>query len=193
MSIEPMPKISKKQQQIVATAEELFFRHGMKRVTVEEICQKANVSKMTFYKYFPNKIELVKHLTHLMLERGEKKLNEVEAMPLPFTEKLRLMQEYKLELTAKMCPEFIEEFMYMGFSGSLRKEWIQRVMRFLTDAQQRGDIRSEIRPEFILVVIDKLNELVDDERLKNLYPNYVEFTREIWDFFYYGIVNRGRD
>ena len=55
-------KKSKKLCQISQTAETLFKLYGIKRVTVEEICKKANVSKMTFYKYFRNKIELVKHI-----------------------------------------------------------------------------------------------------------------------------------
>ena len=38
-------KLSKKQQQLVITAENLFKKHGIKRVTIEEICQKAGVSK----------------------------------------------------------------------------------------------------------------------------------------------------
>ena len=55
-----MPKHNKKYKQIIATSKELFWKFGIKRVTVEEICSQAHVSKMTFYKFFPNKIELAK-------------------------------------------------------------------------------------------------------------------------------------
>jgi len=145
---------------------------------------------MTFYKYFANKMELVKYIWDAWLEDAYKNLDNVEAMDIPFTEKLQIMLKYKLAMTAKMSPEIIEEFLRMPFYESARKEWIQRVMQFLTHAQKRGDIRPEIRPEFILAVIDKLQELVDDERLKGLYPDYVEFTKEFWNFFYYGIISR---
>ena len=73
-----MSKISKKQQQIIETAEELFFRHGIKRVTVEEICQKASVSKMTFYKYFANKNDLAEHIILRIFEQVEEKLSNLE-------------------------------------------------------------------------------------------------------------------
>ena len=53
---------SKKIGQLVTTAQELMMRHGIHRVTVEEICSDANISKMTFYKYFKNKIELTKSI-----------------------------------------------------------------------------------------------------------------------------------
>jgi AcrR family transcriptional regulator len=181
---------SKKQQQILETAEDLFFRFGIKRVTVEEICQKANVSKMTFYKYFANKIDLLKHIAYAGLEKGYKKLNEVEAMPVPFPERLQTMLEYRLEHMAKMSTEFIDEIMQTEFYAPIQKAWFQRVMQFLADAQKRGDIRPEIRPEFILAMFHKMNELVDDKHLMSLYPNYVELSREIFNFLYYGILPR---
>jgi AcrR family transcriptional regulator len=49
---------NKKYQDLLNTARELFFKHGTKRVTIEEICEKADVSKMTFYKFFRNKEDL---------------------------------------------------------------------------------------------------------------------------------------
>jgi AcrR family transcriptional regulator len=190
MPTESESKISKKQQHLVETAEELFFRYGIKRVSIEEICQKANVSKMTFYRRFSNKVELVKYIAYTWLEKGYQKLNEVEAMPVPFTEKLRTMLQYRLEGIAKMSTDFIEEFMQTEFYAPIHRAWIQRIIKFLADAQKRGDIRPEIHPEFILIIINKLQELAEDEHLKSLYPNYVELSREIFNFLYYGILSR---
>ena len=51
-----------KRIQILSTGKELFWKFGFKRVTIEEISKEAGVSKMTFYKYFPNKIELAKNI-----------------------------------------------------------------------------------------------------------------------------------
>ena len=47
-------------EEIVEAGRQLFFRYGLKKVTVTEICTGAGVSKMTFYKYFPNKQALAK-------------------------------------------------------------------------------------------------------------------------------------
>ena len=186
----PTDKKSKKQQQIVETAKKLFYHHGVKRVSVEEICKKAKVSKMTFYKYFENKMELAKYIVQLMLEEGWQKLDEVEVMSIPFPKKLKILQEYKLNYINRLSPEFIDEFMGMPFVEQERQEWFQRVMQFIESAQKRGEIRSEIRPEFILFMVDKLSEIVEDKQLKSLYSDYVELTREIWNLFYYGIVTR---
>lgn len=189
MIAKPVSKVSKKQQQIVDTAKELFFRHGTKRVTIGEICQKAGVSKMTFYRNFANKNELAKHIIHRTIDEAYAKLDEVQAMEIPFTEKLQLMLSYKLEFVEKMSSDYIEEYMHM-VQGTLLQQWFERVMQFLTDGQERGEIRSEIRPEFIIYIIDKLTEIVEDKRIIQLYPSYIEFTKEVWNFFYYGIIAR---
>ena len=78
---------SPKFKQIVNTAKELFYKFGIKRVSVEEICQTAQVSKMTFYKYFPNKIELSKHIFTELIEENEAKYDEIMASDLSFAEK----------------------------------------------------------------------------------------------------------
>jgi AcrR family transcriptional regulator len=51
---------NKKVKSIMETARDLFWKHGLKRVSIEEICQKSGVSKMTFYRHFDNKTELAK-------------------------------------------------------------------------------------------------------------------------------------
>lgn len=183
-------RVSKKQKQIVKSGRELFFQYGVKRTRVEEICRKANVSKMTFYKYFTNKLTLAEHVVQAILDEGWQKLDEVEAMVLPFPEKLQLILDYKLSLAGQMSDDFIEEYLKMPFLERERQKWLGRVMQFLTHAQEKGEIRPDIRPEFILIMADKIQELVDDPRIKTLYPSYTELTREIWDFFYYGLVTR---
>ena len=49
---------SPKKEQILKTGKELFWKYGFKLVTIEEICKEAGVSKMTYYKYFTNKITI---------------------------------------------------------------------------------------------------------------------------------------
>jgi len=42
---------NQKYNQIIDTSKKLFWKYGIKRVTIEEICREAGVSKMTFYKH----------------------------------------------------------------------------------------------------------------------------------------------
>jgi len=185
-------RISKKKRQIVSTATDLFTKHGLKRVTVEEICQRAGASKMTFYKYFPNKMALFRHIMNGMIEDGYKKLYEIDAIDIPFREKMQKLIQYKIELGSKMNREFINEMLgpvpeTMDFWQEIQVKNCQLFIDFVTKAQGRGDIR-KMRPEFILAVFNKLLELILDEDLRKIYTDYAEFIREVNSFFFFGIL-----
>jgi AcrR family transcriptional regulator len=191
-------KISKKQGQIVQTATDLFTRFGIKRVSVEEICQRAGASKMTFYKYFRNKLDLLRHIWRTWIDEGYARLDEIDSLEIPFSEKMQKIIDYKTDLVSRMSPEFIDELLHSNpeMSDVLREMFEEShclFMDFVTRAQERGDMR-KMRPEFVLAVMDKLYELAHDERLRRIYPNHVEFTREINSFLFFGILradNRG--
>lgn len=187
MNTKPAQKKSRKREQIIETAKKLFMRHGIKRVSVAEICNTAGASKMTFYKYFSNKIELVEHIWRNLLEEGFNKLDEIDAMDIPLPEKIQLMFNWKQDFVAKISDIFIEEILPINIDvDQYRKRFIQ----FIVDAQKRGEVRPEIRPEFFFAVLDKLNELAFDEELIKRYPSFIEFNREIKDFFWFGIYAR---
>ncbi|MDR3666199.1 MAG: TetR/AcrR family transcriptional regulator [Ignavibacteriaceae bacterium] len=183
----------KKILQILSTAEDLFQRFGFKRITIEEICAKANVSKMTFYKYFPNKNELIKRILNSWLKQVEQTINEFEGMDIPFTEKIRKLLIIKEESTGKISKEFMAEYMnpdpdlqnfIKGFYGRATILFID----FIKKAQEKGEVRKEIKPEFLVAILNKMLELAKDETLINLYPRVTDFSLEVNNFIYCGIL-----
>ena len=52
-------KRSPPRERIVATASDLFYRHGIRAVGVEAIAEAAGTNKMTLYRHFSSKDELV--------------------------------------------------------------------------------------------------------------------------------------
>ena len=183
----------KKILQILSTAEDLFQRFGFKRITIEEICVKANVSKMTFYKYFPNKNELIKHLMNSWLKQVEKTINEFEGMDIPFTEKIKILLRLKEESTSKFSKEFLAEYMNPDLQNFI-KDFFAQANTFFIDlikkSQEKGDVRRDIKPEFLVAVLNKMLELAKDETLINLYPRVTDFSLEINNFIYCGIVQK---
>ena len=188
MSFKPNRRKSKKREQIINTGKNLFLRHGIKRISVEEICQKAGASKMTFYKYFASKLALVEHIWDKMMAEGYSKLDEINEMDIALPEKIQRMFAWKEQYAATMSDFFIEEIMALDFD--INDQYNQRFMQFIVEAQEKGEVRPEIRPEFFMAVLDKLRELALDEKLIKKYPNFLEFNREIKDFFWYGIYAR---
>ena len=74
-----LEKNSPKREQLLTTASDLFWKYGMKRVPIEEICKEANVSKMTFYKYFKNKNDLAKTIIDKMHEDAIQKYRSLSS------------------------------------------------------------------------------------------------------------------
>ena len=123
----------------------------------------------------------------------EKTINEFEGMEVPFTEKIKILLRLKEESTGKFSKEFMAE--YMNPDPDLQnfiKEFYNRATTFFMDfikkSQQKGDIRRDIKPEFLIAVINKLLELMKDEALINLYPRVTDFSLEINNFIYCGIL-----
>lgn len=185
-------RASKKMERIVEAATDLFTRFGVRRVTVEEVCRKAGASKMTFYKYFSNKMELVKRIWDGWLEEGYRKLYEIDAMPIPFYEKMQRIIEYKMGMLGRFDPDFVDELINVSpdmreFFEDLKSKNLTLFMRFVAKAQERGEMRV-MRPEFFLAVFDILRELLENSELRKAYANDIEFFREVHNFFFFGIL-----
>ena len=189
---------SPKFYEITTTARKLFWKHGIRRVTVEEICQEASVSKMTFYRMFDNKIELVKTVLNEMMEDSMSRYRRIMAQDIPFADKIRQTILLKLEGTQEISEELLkdiyknEEPALMAFMAEKRKQSMDEVFQNLTNAQRHGWIRKDIKPEFILYIINKISEMGTDDALLAIYPNTQQAIMELTNFFFYGILPESR-
>lgn len=186
-------KTSKKAQTIVAMAEVMFQKYGFKRVTVEEICQKASVSKMTFYKYFDNKEELLKHIIDKWFDDVLSVMTELNALDIPFAEKLRRILRLKEEFITKQSEEFLADYINPGpelqsYFQDFYAKGIMVFIDFIKEAQEKGEVRKQIRPEFLIAILNKLIEAAKDPALVSLYPSMKEYSLEINNFLFYGIL-----
>ncbi|MBK7410414.1 MAG: TetR/AcrR family transcriptional regulator [Saprospirales bacterium] len=98
-----------KYQDILKTAHSLFWKHGIKRVSIEEICRESDVSKMTFYRFFPNKIELAKTVLQGLFDNAMKDHRALMAQDIPFEEKVRKQLLLKFEGTKAISAELVKD------------------------------------------------------------------------------------
>ena len=66
-------------ERIIAAASDLFYRHGIRAVGVEAIAEAAGTNKMTLYRHFNSKDELVAEYLRCLARGGEKLWLELEA------------------------------------------------------------------------------------------------------------------
>jgi AcrR family transcriptional regulator len=180
--------MSRKRDQLIQTGEALFVKHGMRRVTVEEICRQAGVSKPTFYKYFENKAALARRIVELWIKEVLQRIDEIEEAEAPFPEKMKQVLAMKQTIAARPGPEFLEDLIHLDIDLS---HALRRVMRFLVEGQQHGDIRTDVRPEFLLAAFDILNRMHHDPRIRDLYKDTETLAADVFKLFYYGALSTG--
>ncbi len=190
---------SKKHKQITETAHTLFMRHGIKRVTIEEICRTAGVSKMTFYKYFKNKNEIAICVLDKIFTKGENRYQNIMAQNVPYSEKAKGIIKMKLEASEDVSTELMQDLWHNPVpevADYMKKRTQATLKQFhddMTAAQKKGEIRKSINPHFILYIIGQLQELTADDRMTSLYPSSQDLVSEIINFFFYGILAREKE
>jgi AcrR family transcriptional regulator len=189
-------KTNPKRKLILKTGKELFWKFGYKRVTIEELCKEAGISKMTYYKFFPNKIELVKTLMSVVLNEALMKYKKISASELPYPEKVIRMIQLKQEQVDTMSSEFFRDYVQsddpdlINFLNQLTRENLQMFTNDFKKAQADGDIRADLKVEFIMYMMNHLVEMASDENLLSMYDEPQELVMEITNFLFYGILSR---
>jgi AcrR family transcriptional regulator len=187
-------KSKTKLDNLLEAGRKLFWKYGFKRVSIDEICREAGVSRMTFYRFFENKTDLAKTIFANVVADGVIAFNEILNSDAPPAEKLKMIISMKAEGTNDISTEFMTDF-YKNPDTEL-PEFIEKVTREAWDevitgfrrAQEEGWLRKDFKPEFIFLVSQKLTDLITDKELLKLYNNQQELIMEFANFFTYGIA-----
>ncbi|MBN2237354.1 MAG: TetR/AcrR family transcriptional regulator [Bacteroidales bacterium] len=186
-------KRTEKETQILRTGKKLFWKYGIKKVSIEEICKQAQVSKMTFYKYFQNKRDLVLAILDETVGSALKDYKDLIEKECPFTDKINEMLKMKLEGTNDISKEFMLDIYQNADLGLLpyieeqSKSSLQLTIGFLKDAQKNGQIRQDIKIDFILYYFNQMISMTTDELLLEKYKTPQDLIMEAMEFFFYGI------
>ncbi|MCH8068940.1 MAG: TetR/AcrR family transcriptional regulator [Candidatus Marinimicrobia bacterium] len=184
---------SPKFNQLMKTAEDLFMRYGIRRVSIEEICKTANISKMTFYKFFRNKNDLAFQLIVNIFDEGQVEFDDIISRDLPFSEKIELFIQFKLNYGKRFSKEFYQDI--IGYTQEIHdfvlersQQGIQQMKDLFREAQQKGELKKDLNLEFLSFMLDHLLELREDPRLLSIFPNMYELTRDWLNLFFYGVM-----
>jgi AcrR family transcriptional regulator len=185
---------SDKRSVIVAAARELFWKYGFRKVSVEEICQKAGISKMTFYRHFPNKTELAKRIFDKLFDDAYIRFIEILAEKSSPEEKLQKILMMKVEETTNISRDFLQDFYSMRepelaeYMNSRTQQAWQNVLEGFKKAQADGTFRSDFKPEIMLLMSNYFVNMMNDPAIMALYDSPQELLMEISKLFVYGIA-----
>ena len=187
--------LKKKHEQILQTSTYLFSRYGIRRISIEEICRTAGVSKMTFYKYFSNKDALIRFILDKLTRTHLDNFQRLMTSDIPFFEKVEKTIQIKLEQSDGLSQEFIDDVLQntneeiQRFMQEKLNLGLQMAKDYYSEAQRQGEIRDGVKIEFILYMLKQMREMVGDKRLSAFYSSPRELTAELMNFFFYGILS----
>jgi len=73
---------------------------------------------------------------------------------------------------------------------TIKKKMIGIYLDDLRISQKNGEIRDDIKPEFLLYFLTNLTKMLIDPQLVSIYPNPEQMIVEVLSFFFYGIMPR---
>lgn len=154
------------QEKILKTALELFFKNGIKRVTMDDIAKELGMSKKTIYQYYNDKNKIVKQLCQLEVTRHEHRFNEIFQTSKNPIHEIILISESLKQMMQNVNPIF---FMDLQKYHATSFEYIQNfkrecaykdIFRNIQTGINDGLYRAELDPHFVttyrLAQIDSL-------------------------------------
>ncbi len=182
------------QEKILKTSLELFFKYGIKRVTMDEIAKELGMSKKTIYQYYKEKDDLVDALCSGELQRNQCLCNDIANKAKDPIHEVALISENMTEMFKHINPVFfldLQKFHPIAFERfrKFKEEFAYKnILANLKKGKETGIYRADINDEFVsryrLAQIDML-----------MFGNYysfesISFTKShemLLDMFVYGI------
>jgi AcrR family transcriptional regulator len=191
-----MVKVTRRDAEIRLTeaGHELFWKFGFKKVTVEDVCKKAGVSKMSFYRYYENKTELAKRVLDNVISDGVVKFRDIMSDDDTVVNKMHRFIALKIEGTNNISKEFIADiYGDMGseiqqYMAKLTAHTITTMIEEFRNAQSRGVFNSNFKPELLFALSNSFTELMNNPVLNKLYENPQEIIIEMVNLISYGIA-----
>jgi AcrR family transcriptional regulator len=179
---------------ILKGAEELFFKYGIKSITMDDIAKHLAISKKTIYQFYSDKNELVETLMTLKLKEDECEFKEIEeASENMIVEVFNMMKHISIMFSKTNPNIFYDLQKYHPKAWDLFKEFKQDCMaRMIETSIERGKSEGLVRNDVNSKVLSIMRiEQVEMGLNPAVFPpdkfKIVEIQLTMLDHFLYGI------
>lgn len=149
---------------------------------------------MTFYRNFKNKKQVASALIEDVQKQSYTRYRNIMESTLPFNQKIKELILLKQQDISGISQELLKDI-YQDPESGLAKQLelfnqkiIKDVLSDFAKAQIDGDIRKDVKLEFLLYQLQDLRKKILDEELQKMYTSEEELIMELTHFFFYGIM-----
>ena len=153
---------------IVASAYSLMTTKGIRATCIQDICEKADISAVTLYKYFRSKEEIAREVTRrLYSARFRESLAITKDSESTFPQKVHNLLGYLIDVQHEKAPDISHEFSgVVEDSAQIKKtidEWHDELWRELIGTgRQEGYISQNLNDRALQLYIDVFTHYIED-------------------------------
>jgi AcrR family transcriptional regulator len=181
-------------ERIISGGEELFFKAGIKSVTMDDIAKHLGMSKKTIYQFFKDKNELIMAWVKTKLQEDEEQMCAVINQSGNVMEGMINMMKYSEEIFSRINPIVIHDVQkYHPAAWTQFQNFKSDVlMRTLEDLLSKGIKQGYIRPDIDVKIIARMRVTqVEMGFNTSLFPvaefNTWKVQQQFMEHFNYGI------
>ncbi|MDN3493603.1 TetR/AcrR family transcriptional regulator [Winogradskyella bathintestinalis] len=189
-----MPESNETKSKLLRASKTLFWKYGIKRVTVEEISEQAEVSKMTFYRHYKNKEAIAEAVLEQVFNKSMRRYTKIMSSDDDFRVKVDAIVKLQYDDAKGISEEFIVDILKKDNSPlhkkleELNQNSLQQVKKDFIEAQRKGEIRADLNIDFMMYMLNDLNTKLVDKQLIKYYNTEEALIMELTNFFFYGIL-----
>ena len=185
---------------IIKTAGEMFFRLGIRSVSIDDICHELGMSKKTFYVYFSSKDELIVQLLQANLDFMARKMEDLlstEDFRKVVAEVVKRQRDKEAQSDVRRVPQLVydlkkyyprqfEDFQQKAFE--MQKSYIAQ---FLERGIANGLVRANLNIEVTSVIFAKIysDALRDFETMEAHGHSVMQLIRVTMDVCIRGVLS----
>lgn len=188
-------KLSTEQKLMIATRA-VIWKKGINATTVDDICKEANVSKMTFYRAYENKYDIIKEIIDENFQNLADNYQTIFDKNIPFVEKIMEIIYYNYKMNEGASQELIYDIVNQQHPAM--KEFMQEkkdfynsiVLKYVKIEQEKGNFRSDLNLDLVSFYLEHINELVVEPKLQGKFETPTELINQLTKMLYFGILSR---
>lgn len=181
-------------ERILKGAEELFFKYGIKSVTMDDIAKHLAISKKTIYQFYSDKNEIVETLMKETLKQDECEFKQIHDQASNMIEEVMHMMQHITQMFAKTNPNIFYDLQkYHPKAWNLFKEFKQECMAAMIEksierGKKEGLVREDVNSKIISRMrIEQVEMGLNPEAFPPVEFKLVDIQLSMLDHFLHGI------
>lgn len=181
-------------ERILITAEELFFRFGIRSVTMDDIAKALGISKKTIYNHFKDKDGIVEEVTEAALQRDKDGCEKIYQQSTDAIDEIMKSTQLMRDMVENIHPGLLldlQKYYPRAWKRYLshRDGFVTIVLRNLKKGKETGLFREDIDEEILARFrVESIDSSLDETIFPSRQFSLIDVQLQLIDHFLRGIL-----